>query len=143
MTKTRHLAVLAALLAALALPACGGKSKEDKAMSDVCSARADIQTQVTKLRGLTISPSSIPAAQASVTAIGDDIAKIRSAQKDLSSQSKAQVQQANQAFETQVKQIASNVASTRSLADAPAQLTAAGNQLAAAYKQTLAQLTCG
>jgi valyl-tRNA synthetase len=135
-------AAIAALLTALVLSACGGKSKQQQAMSDVCSARADIQTQVTKLRGLTLSLSSLSTAQSSLKAIGDDVTKMRDAQKNLSSQSKAQVQQANQAFETQVKQIASNLTSTRSLTDAPAQLTAAGKQLVAAYKQTLAQLTC-
>ena len=46
--------LLLVLIAALALGACG-ESKEDKAKSTVCDARADIGKQVDKLKGLTIT----------------------------------------------------------------------------------------
>ena len=46
---TRFLAV-AALALALILAACG-ESKEDKAQTSVCSARADIKAQVDELKG--------------------------------------------------------------------------------------------
>ena len=42
---------VAALLAALALAACGD-SKEEKAQQSVCDARADISKEVDKLKGL-------------------------------------------------------------------------------------------
>ena len=51
-------AVLIALLAALALGACG-ESKEDKAKSTVCDARADISKEVDQLTGLTASTVTV------------------------------------------------------------------------------------
>ena len=47
------LTILILLASALFVGACGGQSKADKAKGQVCDARADIQTQVKKLQGLT------------------------------------------------------------------------------------------
>jgi hypothetical protein len=131
-----------ALLASLALAACGGKSKEDKAMSSVCDARADISKQIDHLKSLPISTSSISDVQTSLTAIGDDLSKIKNAQGNLSGGRKQQVQDANAKFSSQIKEITSSVTSNLSLTNAATQLRSALSQLADAYKTTLGPIDC-
>jgi hypothetical protein len=130
-----------ALLAVLALGACG-ESKEDKAMTSVCSARADINKQINHLKSLTPTTATIEDVQASLTAIGSDLSKIKDAQGDLSGDRKQQVQSANQTFTSQLKTITSSAVKSLSLSDATAQLTSALQQLAAAYKKNLAPIDC-
>jgi hypothetical protein len=130
-----------ALLAVLALGACG-ESKEDKAMKSVCSARADINKQINHLKSLTPTTATIEDVQASLTAIGSDLSKIKDAQGDLSGDRKQQVQSANQTFTSQLKTITSSAVKSLSLSDATAQLTSALQQLAAAYKKNLAPIDC-
>ena len=67
--------VVLALLACLAVGACG-QSKQDKAKSTVCDARADISKQVDKLKGLTPSTVTIDGVQSSLKAISSDLSKI-------------------------------------------------------------------
>ena len=134
-------AATAALVVALA--ACGGgESKSDKAQKQVCSARADISKQVNTLKGLTLSAGSVTQVTDALKAIGEDLNKIKDAQGDLSGDRKKEVQQANQAFESSVKSIASSLGSSTSLSDAKAQLTAALQGLASSYEQTFAKLSC-
>ncbi len=129
------------LLASLALAACG-KSKEDKAMSSVCDARADISKQIDHLKGLTIGTATVDDVQNSVKAIGDDLTKIKDAQGDLSGSRKQQVQDANAKFSSQVKEIASTAGRSLSLSNAKTQLQSALTQLANAYKTTLGPIDC-
>ncbi len=135
--------VLAVLLTAvaLALGACG-ESSEEKAKSTVCDARSDIATQVDKLKGLEISTAAVDQAQASLEAIGDDLAKIKDAQGDLADDRRRQVQAANQAFATQVESITSKLGSGLSLSTAKTQLSSAVQQLGTAYQQTFAKIDC-
>jgi hypothetical protein len=130
------------LLASLGLAACGGKSKEEKAMSSVCDARADISKQIDHLKSLTISTASISDAQNSLNAIGDDLTKIKNAQGDLSGSRKQQVQDASAKFKSQVTDITSSVTSNLSLSNAATQLQSALTQLADAYKTTLGPIDC-
>jgi hypothetical protein len=135
---------IAALLtvALLALGACGGESKEDKAMKSVCSARADISKQIDHLKSLTPTTATIEDVQSSLTSIGADLGKIKDAQGDLSGDRKQQVQKANETFSSQVRSITSKAVKSLSLSDATAPLTAALQQLVSAYKQTLAPIDC-
>ena len=130
-------------LGSLGLVACGGTSKSDKAKSQVCSARDDISKQVDTLKGLTLSTATAGQITSSLQAIGNDINKIRGAQGDLSGDRKKQVQDANQAFESSVKDIASSLSKTTSLSDAKTQLSSALQQLATSYQQTFAKIDCG
>lgn len=136
---------VALLLAALGLAACGGggKSKQQKAQDQVCSARADISKQVTTLKGLSLSPASVSQISTGLQAIGTDITTIKNAQKDLSASRRKEVQDANQAFEGSIKSIASDLGGSLSLGDAKAQLSAALQQLATSYQQTFAKISCG
>ena len=139
-------AVVLAVLAVFALGACGGgggTSKQDKAKSEVCSARDDIGQQVDKLKGLTLSTATLDTVQTSLKAIEGDLTKIKNAAGDLSSDSKKELQQANQAFVTQINSIASSLLKTTSLSQAQAQAQTALSQLADAYQKTFAQFSCG
>ena len=128
------------LLASLALAACG-KSKEDKAMSSVCDARADISKQIDHLKGLTIGTATLSDVQNSLKAIGDDLTKIKDAQGDLSEPQAAgagrqrEVLLAGQGDREHGGQepVADN---------AKTQLQAALTQLADAYKTTLGPIDC-
>src|SRR5215207_4956893 len=116
--------LLLAVLAALGLGACG-ESKQDKAMTTVCDARADISKQVDQLKG-----------------ISSDLSKIKDAQGDLSGDRRQQVEDATKTFTSQVQSIAGSVGKSTSLSDAKAQLTSALQQLAAAYEQSFARVDC-
>ena len=133
--------LLLVLIAALALGACG-ESKEDKAKSTVCDARADIGKQVDKLKGLTITTASASAAQESLKAINSDLSKITDAQGDLSDDRRQQVETANKAFTSQLQSIAASLGSSTSLSDAKSQLSSALQQLGTAYKQSFAGVDC-
>lgn len=133
--------MLALLLSALALAACG-ESAQEKAKAQVCSARADITKQVDTLTGLTITTASVSQVKTSVEAISGDLKKIKDAQANLDPSRKEQVQNATATFATEVTKIVSGLASNLSLSNAEAQLKTAVSQLAASYKQTLAPINC-
>jgi membrane peptidoglycan carboxypeptidase len=138
---TRSLAAIA-IASALTLAACGGDSKEDKAQNQVCDAKAEIAKQVDTLQGLTISTATVNQVQQSLKAIGSSLTQIKDAQGDLSDDRKQQVQSANQAFESQVKGILSNLGQSTSVSDAAAQMQSAMKQLASSYKQAYAKVDC-
>jgi hypothetical protein len=133
--------LLLALIAALALGACG-ESKEDKAKTAVCDARADIGKQVDQLKGLTISTATAGAVQQSLEAINSDLSKIKDAQGDLSDDRRKQVEAANKTFTSQLQSITASLGSSTSLSEVKSQLTSALQQLAAAYRQSFARVDC-
>jgi uncharacterized protein YjbJ (UPF0337 family) len=133
--------LLLAVLAALGLGACG-ESKQDKAKTTVCDARADISKQVDQLKGLTVSTVTVDGVQNSLKAISSDLSKIKDAQGDLSGDRRQQVEDATKTFTSQVQSIAGSVGKSTSLSDAKAQLSNALQQLAAAYKQSFARVDC-
>jgi regulatory protein YycI of two-component signal transduction system YycFG len=138
----KRLALLAVLVSSASLAACG-KSAEDKAKAQVCSARADIQKNVRKLQGLTIATATTGAVTDSVKAIRDDLGKIKDAQPQLSSELRKQVRAANQTFESELKATVSDVGSNLSLRDAQATIKSAAQRLANSYRQSLAEISCG
>jgi uncharacterized phage infection (PIP) family protein YhgE len=138
--KPMHIATLLALV--LAVTACGGQSKQEKATSQVCDARSSISKQVDTLKNLTVSTATLSQIKTSLTTIKDDLGKIKDAQGDLNDQRKSQVQQANEAFAKQVESIGSNLLSTVSLSQAKDQLEASLKQLADSYQQTFAKIDC-
>jgi hypothetical protein len=130
------------LIASVALVAACGESKQDKAKKQVCSARSDIQAQVKKLQGLTLTTATTNGVKDSLTAIKDDLKKITDAQGDLNDTRKAEVQKANQEFTSQFQSIASNFGTSLSVGQAQAQLKTALGQLSAAYQKSFAQVDC-
>ena len=138
----KPIAALAVLLA-LAVAACGGDSAEEKAQASVCDARDGISKQVESLQDLTLTTATTNQIRDSLTAIGDDLEKIKAAQADLSDERKSEIQDANEAFESGVTNIVSSLGTSTSLEDAKAQLDKALDQLATTYKETFATIDCG
>jgi uncharacterized phage infection (PIP) family protein YhgE len=133
--------LLTALIAAGVLAGCG-KSEEEKATDQVCSARDDIAKQVDQLKGLTLTTATTDQVRNNLKAIRDDLAKITDARTNLSDKQRTQVEQANDAFRSQVAQIASTVAKSSSIEKASAQLKTAFNDLAASYRNTFGKIDC-
>jgi hypothetical protein len=136
-------AAIAFALVAVSLSACGSDAKEKRATSQVCDARADISKQVDALKGLTISTATTSQIQASLKAIGDDLTKIKNARKNLSDERRSQVDDANKAFESQVRNAFSDLGTTTSASDAKTKLTQAFQSLADSYQNTFAKIDCG
>jgi len=132
---------LAVAALALALTACG-ESKQDKAKSQVCDARADIQKQVNTLQSLTPATVTADGVKNSLNSISDSLKKIADAQSDLNAERKQQVQSANDQFVSEFKSVTSEVGQNLSIANARTKLQAAAQQLAAAYKSTFAKVDC-
>jgi hypothetical protein len=129
------------IASATALAGCG-ESKQDKAKSTVCDARADIRKQVDDLTSLTIATASVDGVKGNVQAIRDDLKKITDAQGTLSDDRRSQVQAANKAFTSQVTEIAKGLQSNLSLSQAGTQIRTAAKQLGDAYAQSLGKLDC-
>jgi len=130
------------MAAALIAAACGGQSQADKAKSQVCDARADIAKQVDELKALTLTTATVDGVKGNLTAIRNDLGKIKDAQGNLNAERKQQVQDANQQFGDQVRSIAQSVGSSLSLENAATQIKQAGTQLADSYAQTLGKVDC-
>jgi hypothetical protein len=138
----KAIGALLLLLAAAALGACGGESKETKAKNQVCDARADLSKQVNTLKGLTPSVANVGQVKTSLKAIRDDLGKITSAQGDLKGTRKSQVSAANQEFKSKVQDVAANLGAGVSAGEAKTHLSAAFDDLAATYKRTFAKVDC-
>jgi len=127
----------------LGLVACGsGQSKEEKALNQVCDARADIQKQINELSSLTVTTATVDGVKGNVDAIKSDLTKIKDATPDLTEQRKKEVQSATQTFETEVSSTINGLTSSTSLAQARAQIESSAKKLAQSFKQTLAPISC-
>jgi len=135
------LLLVVVLVPALGLAACG-QSAADKAKSQVCSARADINKQIDYLKGLTLTTATTTGIKNSLTAIGNDLTKINDAQPQLNAERKQQVQSASQAFRTELESVVTNVGTNLSISNAEAQLKTAVQQLAQSFQHTFAAVNC-
>src|SRR5689334_5698068 len=136
-------AVLVAVGLLGGLASCGsGESKEQKALNQVCDARADIQKQVNELSSLTASTATVDGIKSSVSAIGSDLTKIKDATPQLNEQRKKEVQSATQAFEGEVSSTINGLTSTTSLSQAGSQIQSSAQKLAQSFKQALAPISC-
>ena len=134
------LAVVAALVAA---SGCGGSSSSaDTAKKNACNAKADIDAQVTKLKGLPASLSSVDTAKTSLDQIQKDLGTIQDSLPDVTGDLKDQLKAANSAFGSQVSQVTQDITSAQSVTDAAATLTTAGQHLADQYEQAFADVKC-
>jgi hypothetical protein len=129
-------------VALVAVVAGCGQSKSDKAMADVCAARADISKQVDQLKGMTITTASTGQITDSLQAIGDNLTKIKDARGDLSADRRQQVDAANTKFQSSVRATLLDVGKTVSLQDASTQLANAFDRLAAGYKEAFGGIDC-
>jgi len=134
--------VIVLLAGALVLAVGCGQSSDDKAKKQVCDARSDLQQQVNGLQSLNLSNVTVSGVKNNLNAIKNDLKQIKDAQGELNSQRKAEVKQATQQFESQVKSIVQTLGSTTSLSAAATQLGSAVNELASSFKQSLAKVDC-
>jgi uncharacterized lipoprotein YehR (DUF1307 family) len=132
---------VAALTLALMLAACG-ESEEDKAQKAVCSARADIKAQVDELKGMSVTTATLDGVRANLEAIGDSLAKIVTAQGDLTGERKQEAQKATQTFRSEVSGVTRELVTSVSLADGKQQIQAALDGLASSYQAAFAPLDC-
>ena len=133
---------LVLLLMAFAAAGCGGESKSDKAMAQVCASRDDITKQVDNLKNMTITSATTSQVSDSLQAIQKDLQKIGDARKDLAEENRQQVDKANQQFTSSVRQTFADVGTKTSLQDAATQLKAAFQDLADSYRNTFGQISC-
>jgi uncharacterized protein HemX len=132
------------LLTALAIAACGGQgqSKQEKAQSQVCDARADISKQVDELKGLTLTTATVSGVKENLSAIQADLKKITGAQDTLSADRRAKVKSATDTFVSSVNSIAQGLKSDVSLSEAATRLTTAAQDLGAAFAGSLGKIDC-
>lgn len=138
------------LVLTLGLAACGDdsddnaatQSPEEKAQASVCSARADIKEQVDELTSLTVSTVTVDGVKQNLEAIKNDLQSMTSAQKELSSERRSEVEAANKAFASSVKSIAGSVVTSLSLSDAKDTLVDALQQLGTSYEDSFSKLDC-
>jgi uncharacterized protein YoxC len=132
-------AVVVAVIVVIAVT--GGDSKADKAMAQVCGARADIAQQLDTLRKLTPG-NARNQARDGLQAIVDDLKSIADARGDLSDARRQQVQSANDAFAASVKDAAGSVTDLVSLQSAGGKVRQAAEQLAQSYRTTYGRIDC-
>jgi len=138
--QRRPLASLAVLVSVL-LVGCG-QSQSDKALAQVCTARDDIHKQIEQLQGLTASTATTSQIKDGAQAIKQDLSTIVDAQGQLSDDRRKDVQTANEAFKSSVRETVGNIGTTVSAQDAKAQLSQSTQQLADTYRSTFAKLDC-
>jgi hypothetical protein len=118
-----------------------GDSKEEKAMAQICGARADIAEQLKSLQGL--EPGSAAGqVRTSLQAIGEDLKTIGDARADLAGARREQVQKANDTFVASVKDTVGGVTNLASLQSAAGDVGQAAKQLAQTYQATYGKLDC-
>jgi hypothetical protein len=132
-------AVVVVVIVVLAIT--GGDSKSDKALAQVCGARADISQQLKTLQGLTPG-SAREQAKASLQAIADDLRTIADARADLSDARRGEIQSANDTFVASVKDAAGSVTDLASLQTAAGDVKAAAQKLAQSYTATYGKIDC-
>lgn len=147
-SSRRLMRVLALVLllacSALALGACGDsdESPQEEAIENVCDARDDIGEQVDRLSSLTLTTATATEVGDSLQAIRADLTTIADQRAELSSERRQEVEQATRAFTDQLSDIAGSLGTDLSLSAARRQLSAALDQLASAYRASLAQVSC-
>jgi hypothetical protein len=114
--------LVASLLVAATAVGCG-ESDADKAQTQVCDARADLNKQVDKLASLTPTTATVDAVSGALEAIKNDLKQISDAQGD---ERKQDVHSANQKFSAQLESVASDLGSNLSLSGANAEVESAG-----------------
>ena len=117
-------------------------SPQDQAASQVCAARADIQTQVETLTTLSAGSATKTDVTSALAAIAANLEKIKNAQANLTPERKQQVQDAVTAFGTQLQAIVRQAVADRSTADAKTQATDAAASLKSAVTESLQPIDC-
>jgi len=146
--RPSHVALLAALVLALTAAGCGGsdgpsqEQRQAQAQTTVCTARSDIEAQVTTLKGLAPTLASVAQIKTSVSAIIADLGRIKDAQPDLKPDVRQQVEQADQTFKDEAKAVGTAAVSGGLSGDIAGQLKPAVQQLEATYRKVFTPIAC-
>jgi len=135
-----------AVIPALSLVACdsAGESKENRAQSIICDARADIATQIETLQGLGTGETTVEEAQKAARKIRADISSIRTAQQDLGEERLQEVREARAEFATAVRSALRAAANgDASAPETKQQLSSAADDVQQAYEESLKRIDCG
>ena len=111
-------------------------------MNTVCDARDDIATQVDELNSLTPATVTADAVTQNLDAIQNDLNEIADAQSDLSDERRSEVEAATNEFTSTVKNVAGDLGTSLSAADAKARVVTGLQQLEASYQKAFAPLDC-
>lgn len=136
------LALVAVVGVILAFVLLGGESKEDKALANVCAARADIQQRVDGLVTTDYADFTLSKFKEDIAAIQSDIKTIQANEADLGIDRKQQIQDATRQFSTTIKATAGSLLTTKSLNDAQDTLQAAASDLATGYRAAFTPVDC-
>jgi flagellar basal body-associated protein FliL len=117
-------------------------SKEEKALQAVCTARADIKTQVNNLASTNVSNFTVNGFKASVNSIRADLQTIKDNQADLGKDRKAEIQQANSQFTSSVTSTLKSLGTSLSINNAQDKLKQVGQGLISAYQSSLEPVDC-
>ena len=141
LTRMRLLIAMLAVSGALVTAGCGGSSSDD-AKSKAGNARADIQTQITKIQGLATGSTTLDEAKAALDQINKDLDTIANEAPKVAGDLGGQLTTANDTFKKSVQEAANSVTSAGSLSSAAAAVSAAAAQLSASYKSAFAGVKC-
>ena len=117
-------------------------ASEQKAQDTVCTARSDIKKEISTIKGLSPSISSVGTAKSSLEAIDDDLQKIDSARNDLSAERKKDVQSATNQLESDVKEIQGDLVSGIAGGGLEKTLQSAATKLQSSFNESFANVGC-
>ncbi len=144
----RRLVLALALVAsaALVLSACGASSSQT-AKNDACTARDATRGQIDKMQNITTGSPTAKQFQVVVTAMTNEVKKIKAAQPDLDDPLKSQTALAIKTFDAGLGVAAGRyltaVGKNGSLARAQALLPSLSTSYGSVYYATLARMACG
>jgi septation ring formation regulator EzrA len=91
---------------------------------------------------LTLSTATVDDVTSALTAIGNDLKKMKDAEGDLNDERKAQVEAAGQTFARQIQSIAQSLSSSESLSGAKQQVETGLRELQDSFQRALAPIDC-
>lgn len=117
-------------------------ASEEKAQETVCTARSDIKKEISEIKGLSPSISSVGAAKSSLEAIDNDLQKIDGARNDLSAERKKDVQSATNQLESDVKDVQGDLVSGIAGGGVEDTLRSAATKLENSFDKSFSNVGC-
>ena len=137
----RATVLIVVLLMPLVAGGCGS-SEEDDAQAAVCAARDSIAKEVDQLQSLTLTSATTNQVSDGLQAIRDDLTTIRKSRSKLSDDRREEVQEANDAFVGQIRELAGTVGRSTSVEGAATELKTSLDQLATSYRDSFGKIDC-
>ncbi len=113
-----------AVLALFAFVGCGGESEQEKAEKAACEGKAEINEGLTALRGITLSASTVTAAQDDFAKVTAGVKKLKENAPKLAAPRKEEVEKAATTLSAEIQTIVGDLAKI-SLSEASAKFAGA------------------